>query len=46
MTVEAASAKLSYLLSKKYSRVEIKRLLETNLRGELTQVKKDNQFNL
>lgn len=33
MTTEAALAKLSYLLSKKYPREEIKKLLETNLRG-------------
>lgn len=40
MTTEAASSKLSYLLSKKYSRSEIKKLIETNMRGELTEVKK------
>lgn len=44
MTTEAASAKLSYLLSKKYPRNEIKKLIETNMRGELTEIKKDNQF--
>ena len=36
MTAEAALAKLSYLLSQNLSVDEIKRLMQTNLRGELT----------
>lgn len=36
MTAEAALAKLSYLLSQNLSVGEIKRLMQTNLRGELT----------
>lgn len=38
MTTEAALSKLSYLLSKKYSRNDIKKLLYTNMRGELTEM--------
>lgn len=44
MTTEAAISKLSYLLSKKYSRAEIRRLIYTNMRGELTEMKEDDQF--
>jgi L-asparaginase/Glu-tRNA(Gln) amidotransferase subunit D len=44
MTTEAALSKLSYLLSKKYSRAEIKKLIYTNMRGELTEMKVENQF--
>ena len=44
MTTEAATAKLSYLLSKGYPRNEIRKLLLTNMRGELTEIKNDNQF--
>jgi L-asparaginase/Glu-tRNA(Gln) amidotransferase subunit D len=40
MTTEAALSKLSYLLSKNLSRVEVKKQIETNLRGELTEIKK------
>jgi L-asparaginase len=36
MTTEAAVAKLSYLLSSGFSREDILRLMETDLRGELT----------
>lgn len=39
MTVEAAVTKLYYLFSLGYSNSEIKRLMETNLRGELTPIK-------
>lgn len=44
MTTEAAISKLSYLLSKKYPRSEIRRLIYTNMRGELTEMKADDQF--
>ena len=33
MTLNAAFAKLSYLLSKDYDRAEIKKLIYNNLRG-------------
>lgn len=46
MTTEAALAKLAYVLSKRLSRTETKRLIETNLRGELTEMKRENQFEL
>lgn len=36
MTTEAAVTKLSYLLSKNYSHEEIRRMMETDLRGELS----------
>jgi L-asparaginase len=36
MTAEAALAKLSYLFSQDLPVDEIKRLMQTNLRGELT----------
>ncbi|MEA4987838.1 MAG: asparaginase [Anaerovorax sp.] len=36
MTVEAAVTKLYYLISKGYSKIEIERKMEENLRGELT----------
>ncbi len=36
MTAEAALAKLSYLFSQNLAVDEIKRLMQTNLRGELT----------
>lgn len=36
MTTEAAVAKLYYLFSKGYSKEEVKKLMETNLVGELT----------
>lgn len=39
ITLNAAVAKLSYLLGKNYEKNEIKRLVYTNLRGELS----DNQ---
>lgn len=44
MTTEAALSKISYLLSKKLTRAEIKKQIETNLRGELTEIKRENQF--
>ena len=37
MTTEAAVTKLSYLLSKGYDQKEIRRLMERDLRGELTE---------
>ena len=37
MTTEAAVTKLSYLLSKGYSQEEIRRIMNQNLRGELTE---------
>lgn len=46
MTTEAALSKISYLLSKKLTRAEIKKQIETNLRGELTEIKRENQFQL
>jgi L-asparaginase len=36
MTTEAALAKLTYLLSKDLPREEIRRLMQVDLRGELT----------
>ena len=39
MTVEAAVAKLYYLLSKGYAMAEIKELMQTDLRGEITRGK-------
>lgn len=36
MTVEAAVTKLYYLLSKNYESIEIRQLMERNIRGELT----------
>ncbi len=39
MTTEAAVAKLYYLFSKGYSKEEIKKLMESNLAGELTNTK-------
>ena len=44
MTCEAALAKLSYLLGKGYSTQEIKTLIQTNMRGELTERKVTNQY--
>lgn len=41
MTVECSLCKLIYLLSKGYSKIEIKTLFEKNLRGELTERKKE-----
>ena len=36
MTLEAALAKLSFLLNQKLSVARIKKMMQTNLRGELT----------
>ena len=44
MTSEAALAKLSYLLGKNYSIPEIKKLIETNMRGELTERKNEDLY--
>jgi len=44
MTPEAALTKLSYLLSQGLPRAEVVRLLQTNLRGELTAPVQQNRF--
>jgi len=46
LTVEAAVAKLYYLLSKGYDRDEINRLMQTNLRGEMTQGIEDSRLEI
>ena len=43
MTFECITAKLSYLLGKKYPIVKIKEMMMMNLNGELTDLKKDNK---
>ena len=42
MTVECIYAKLSYLLGKKYSISKVKMMMMKNLKGELTDIKKQN----
>ncbi len=44
MTPEAALTKLSYLLSQDLERAEVVRLIQTNLRGELTASAQQNRF--
>jgi hypothetical protein len=40
MTLECCYAKLSYLLGKGYTAAKIKSMLITNMRGELTDLKR------
>jgi hypothetical protein len=44
MTIDAACAKLSYLLSKGFTRNEIKALIKADMRGERTDLKTEDQF--
>ena len=44
MTAEAALTKLAYLLSKGLPRPEIRRLMQTDIRGELTEKDKTKRF--
>lgn len=47
MTIECITAKLSYLLGKKFSVNTIKKMMMENLKGELTNIKKEkNTFTL
>jgi hypothetical protein len=46
MTLECCFAKLSYLMGKKYSNQKIKQMMMQNLKGELTDKNKQNQFSL
>jgi hypothetical protein len=47
MTVECVYAKLSYLLGKGYSIMKIKKMMMTSMKGELTDIKKQEEtFNL
>ena len=47
MTTECVIAKLSYLFGKQYSISKIKKMMMTSLRGELTDVRKqENHFSL
>ena len=46
MTLEATLAKLSYLLGKKLETNEIKLQLTKNLRGELTPIQREDQFEI
>ena len=42
LTFESAQAKLTYLMSKGYNKLEIKNLFCKSIRGELTEIKSDN----
>lgn len=44
MTLEACYAKLSYLLGKGYSAEKVKKMLSKSLRGELTDIKKEEKM--
>ena len=46
ITIEAALAKLSYLIGKGFSFSEIEELMTKNLRGEMTENKMKYQFQL
>lgn len=46
MTCEAALAKLAYLIGKGYTEEHIIKLMQTNLRGELTEEKEKLQFKI
>ena len=46
MTIECIFAKVSYLLGKKYSLSKVKQMLMTSLKGELTDIKKTDNFTL
>lgn len=43
MTLECIYAKLSYLLGKNYSIAKVKIMMQTSLKGELTDIKKKNK---
>lgn len=43
MTMECCYAKLAYLLGKKYSPVKIKSIMMSSIRGELTDIKKQQE---
>lgn len=44
MTLESCYAKLSYLLGKEYSIEKIKKMLSKSLRGELTDLKREEKM--
>ena len=46
ITIDAACAKLCYLLSKDHSQTDIKKLIYSSVRGELTEIRKGDQFQL
>lgn len=47
MTIECCLAKLSYLFGKKYSTSKVKKMMMQNLRGELNDIRKQqNKFSL
>ena len=46
LTFESAQAKLTYLMSKNYSKSEIKNLFSKSIRGELTEIKSDIDNNI
>ena len=43
MTIECIFAKLSYLLGRKFSKEKVSLLMKTNLRGELTDITKEEE---